>query len=74
MLLLRPGRVRNTWGLAESAALVGVLVVVARQGIPDWAVDAVICAGAAVSFLPLRGGKRRAVTGWRSPGRQRRSS
>jgi signal transduction histidine kinase len=44
------------WGFAESAALLGVLFVVARRAQPSWAVAAVIVVGAAVSFLPLRGG------------------
>jgi signal transduction histidine kinase len=44
------------WGLAESAALLGVLFVVTRRGRPGWAVAAVVSVGAAVSFLPLRGG------------------
>jgi signal transduction histidine kinase len=44
------------WGLAESFALLGVLFVVARRGRPGWAVAAVASAGAAVSFIPLRGG------------------
>jgi signal transduction histidine kinase len=44
------------WGLAESLALLGVLFVVARRGRPGPAVAALITVGAAVSFLPLRGG------------------
>jgi signal transduction histidine kinase len=44
------------WGLAESLALLGVLFVVARRGRPGWAVAAVASVGAAVSFIPLRGG------------------
>jgi signal transduction histidine kinase len=47
----------GSWGLAESLALLGVLFVVARRAQPGWAVAAVISAGAAVSFLPLRGGQ-----------------
>ncbi|MFI5891634.1 sensor histidine kinase [Actinoplanes sp. NPDC051513] len=47
----------GSWGLAESLALLGVLFVVARRAHPGWAVGAVISAGAAVSFLPLRGGQ-----------------
>jgi signal transduction histidine kinase len=44
------------WGLAESAALLGVLFVVARRGRPGWAVAGLVSVGAAVSLLPLRGG------------------
>jgi signal transduction histidine kinase len=44
------------WGLAESLALLGVLFVVARRGKPGWSVAAVASVGAAVSFMPLRGG------------------
>ena len=47
----------SSWGLAESLALLGVLFVVARRAHAGWAVAAVIAAGAAVSFLPLRGGQ-----------------
>ncbi|WP_433383237.1 sensor histidine kinase [Actinoplanes sp. CA-142083] len=47
----------GSWGLAESLALLGVMFVVARRAHPGWAVAAVISAGAAVSFLPLRGGQ-----------------
>ncbi|GIE94755.1 sensor histidine kinase [Paractinoplanes rishiriensis] len=47
----------GSWGLAESLALLGVLFVVARRAAPGWAVAAVISVGAAVSFLPLRGGQ-----------------
>ena len=46
----------TSWGLAESAALLGVLFVVARRATPGWGTLAVILVGAAVSFLPLRGG------------------
>jgi signal transduction histidine kinase len=49
--------VNGSWGLAESSALLGVLFVVARRATPGWAVTAVITVGAAVSFLPLRGGQ-----------------
>ena len=45
------------WGLAESVALLGILFVVARRATPGWAVIAVLCVGAAVSFQPLRGGQ-----------------
>jgi signal transduction histidine kinase len=47
----------GSWGLAESLALLGVLFVVSRRAHAGWAVAAVIAAGAAVSFLPLRGGQ-----------------
>ena len=47
----------GSWGLAESLALLGVLFVVARRAHAGWAVAGVIAAGAAVSFLPLRGGR-----------------
>jgi signal transduction histidine kinase len=47
----------SSWGLAESLALLGVLMVVGRRASPGWAVAAVITTGAAVSFLPLRGGR-----------------
>jgi signal transduction histidine kinase len=46
----------GSWGLAESLALLGVIFTVARRASPGWAVGAVIVVGAAVSFLPLRGG------------------
>ncbi len=46
-----------SWGLAESAALLGVLFVVARRSTPGWGVISVGLVGAAVSFLPLRGGQ-----------------
>jgi signal transduction histidine kinase len=44
------------WGLAESLALLGVLFVVARRGRPGWSIAAIASVGAAVSFIPLRGG------------------
>ncbi|MEV6851981.1 histidine kinase [Actinoplanes sp. NPDC051411] len=47
---------RGFWGLAESLALLGVLFVVARRGKPGWSVAAVASVGAAVTFIPLRGG------------------
>jgi signal transduction histidine kinase len=52
-----PGGASGSWGLAESAALLGVLFVVARRATPGWGAVAVIFVGAAVSFLPLRGGE-----------------
>lgn len=45
----------NSWGLAESFALLGVLFVVARRASPKWAIFAVVSVGTAVSFQPLRG-------------------
>jgi signal transduction histidine kinase len=51
------GQQNAGWGFAESAALLGVLFVVARRAKPGLAVAAVISVGAAVSFLPLRGGQ-----------------
>jgi signal transduction histidine kinase len=51
------GQQNAGWGFAESAALLGVLFVVARRAKPGPAVVAVIVVGAAVSFLPLRGGQ-----------------
>jgi signal transduction histidine kinase len=53
----RPGYDSASWGLAESFALLGVMFVVARRASAGWAVAAVISVGAAVSFLPLRGGQ-----------------
>jgi signal transduction histidine kinase len=46
----------GSWGLAESAALLGVLFVVTRRATPGWGVTAVLVVGAAVSFQPLRSG------------------
>jgi signal transduction histidine kinase len=48
---------QQLWGLAESAALLGVLFVVARRAKAGLAVIAIVVVGAAVSFLPLRGGQ-----------------
>jgi signal transduction histidine kinase len=50
------GGTGGLWGFAESAALLGVLFVVARRGRANLAVGAVISVGAAVSVLPLRAG------------------
>jgi signal transduction histidine kinase len=44
------------WGLAESAALLIVLAVVARNARPDLAVLALVAVGTAVSLMPLRAG------------------
>jgi signal transduction histidine kinase len=46
----------GSWGLAESAALLGVLFVLARRASPAWGLVAVFTVGAAVSLLPLRSG------------------
>lgn len=46
-----------SWGLAESAAMLGVLFVVARRASPGWGVVAALVVGAAVSFMPLRAGQ-----------------
>ncbi|MFC7531066.1 sensor histidine kinase [Actinoplanes sp. GCM10030250] len=44
------------WGLAESAGMLGMLVVVTRNATPRWAVAAVAITAAAVSLMPLRTG------------------
>ncbi|WP_328476544.1 histidine kinase [Actinoplanes sp. NBC_00393] len=44
------------WGLAESAALFGVLMVVARRGSARWAAAACAALLLAVALLPLRSG------------------
>ncbi|BCY12309.1 sensor histidine kinase [Actinoplanes sp. L3-i22] len=46
----------GVWGIAESAGLLVLLTVVARNARPDWAVLALVAAGAAVSVMPLRAG------------------
>lgn len=46
----------DLWGLAESAALLVVLALVARNARADLAVLALVAAGAAVSVMPLRAG------------------
>nr|WP_221379587.1 histidine kinase [Actinoplanes polyasparticus] len=46
-----------SWGLAESAALLGVCYVLARHSPPGLAVTALFVVGAAVSFMPLRSGQ-----------------
>ncbi|MBO3738997.1 sensor histidine kinase [Actinoplanes flavus] len=46
----------SIWGLAESAALLGVLMVVARRGRAVWAVPAVAVLLLAVAVVPLRSG------------------
>ncbi|GAA1621199.1 sensor histidine kinase [Actinoplanes couchii] len=61
-LLLSVGMSRNAeaettlWGLAESVALLGVLMVVSRRGRTVWAVPAVAVLLLAVGTLPLRAG------------------
>ncbi|MBG0562145.1 sensor histidine kinase [Actinoplanes aureus] len=49
----------NIWGLAESAALFGVLMVVARRGQARWATAACAALLLAVAVLPLRSGDLR---------------
>ncbi|MBL7259283.1 sensor histidine kinase [Paractinoplanes lichenicola] len=46
-----------SWGLAESAALLGVCYVVARHSTAGLGFTALIVVGAAVSFMPLRAGQ-----------------
>lgn len=46
----------GSWGLAESAGLIGVVFVVARWGSPRLAPAAAVVAGLAVAALPLRSG------------------
>ncbi|MEU5903394.1 histidine kinase [Micromonospora sp. NPDC047467] len=44
----------RTWGLAESAGLIGVVFVVSRWGAPRFALWAAMAAGLAVAAMPLR--------------------
>ncbi|WP_327644457.1 sensor histidine kinase [Micromonospora zamorensis] len=46
----------RTWGLAESAGLIGVVFVVSRWGAPRLAPWAAVAAGLAVAAMPLRVG------------------
>ncbi|RAO51993.1 sensor histidine kinase [Micromonospora saelicesensis] len=46
----------RTWGLAESAGLIGVVFVVSRWGAPRLAPWAAVTAGLAVAAMPLRVG------------------
>ncbi|MEU5675081.1 histidine kinase dimerization/phosphoacceptor domain-containing protein, partial [Micromonospora sp. NPDC047753] len=46
----------GSWGLAESAGLIGVVFVVTRWGAPRLAPAAAVVAGLAVAALPLRSG------------------
>ncbi|WP_344252019.1 sensor histidine kinase [Actinoplanes campanulatus] len=55
-LLAGRSDVESIWGLAESAALLGVLMVVARRGRAAWAVPAVAVLLLAVAVVPLRSG------------------
>lgn len=48
--------ISSSWGLAESAGLIGVVFVVARWGAPRLAPWAAVAAGLAVAALPLRVG------------------
>ncbi|MEU4156850.1 histidine kinase [Actinoplanes sp. NPDC026670] len=49
------------WGLAESSALLGVLMVVSRRGRADWAFPAVAVVLMAVGGMPLRAGSESIV-------------
>jgi signal transduction histidine kinase len=51
----------SLWGLAESSALLGVLMVVSRRGRSDWALPAVAVVLLAVGALPLRAGSESIV-------------
>lgn len=44
------------WGLAESAAFLGVAAVIARHARPVWAVPSLVVVGLAVAVMPLRTG------------------
>ncbi|MBG6105147.1 signal transduction histidine kinase [Micromonospora vinacea] len=48
--------ISSSWGLAESAGLIGVVFVVTRWGAPRLAPWAAVAAGLAVAALPLRVG------------------
>ncbi|WP_410813683.1 sensor histidine kinase [Micromonospora sp. 067-2] len=48
--------VGGSWGLAESAGLIGVVFVVTRWGAPRLAPWAAVAAGLAVATMPLRAG------------------
>ncbi|MEU8657607.1 sensor histidine kinase [Actinoplanes philippinensis] len=62
LLFLYGGTSYNSlWGLAESAALLGVLMVVSRRGRSDWALPAVAVVLLAVGMLPLRAGSESIV-------------
>ncbi len=58
ILVLSDGHylIGGSWGLAESAGLIGVVFVVARWGTPRLAPWAAVAAGLAVAALPLRAG------------------
>ncbi|HET6479461.1 MAG TPA: histidine kinase, partial [Actinoplanes sp.] len=47
----------TSWGLAESAALLGVCYVIARHSTPGLGAMSLLAVGAAVSFAPLRSGQ-----------------
>jgi len=47
----------TSWGLAESAALLGVCYVIARHSTPGLGAVSLLAVGAAVSFAPLRSGQ-----------------
>ncbi|WP_430789950.1 sensor histidine kinase [Actinoplanes sp. G11-F43] len=54
--LYRNGSAESLWGLAESVALLGVLMVVSRRGRAVWAVPAAAMLLLAVGTMPLRAG------------------
>ncbi|SDS22528.1 sensor histidine kinase [Actinoplanes derwentensis] len=57
VFLYRHGAANTLWGLAESVALLGTLMVVARRGRAVWAVPAVAVLLLAVGLVPLRSGQ-----------------
>jgi len=62
MRFVEPGRVfGNSWGLAESLGLLGVIFVVARRGAARWASAAVAATGLAIAAMPLRIGAEEAL-------------
>ncbi|BEL02493.1 hypothetical protein Q0Z83_006840 [Actinoplanes sichuanensis] len=60
-LLYDQAEYNQLWGLAESSALLGVLMVVSRRGRADWAFPAVAVVLMAVGGLPLRAGSESIV-------------
>ncbi|MEU8239765.1 histidine kinase [Actinoplanes missouriensis] len=57
VLLMHRDLYGGVWGLAESAAFLGVAAVVARHAPPRWAVLACAAVGLAVGLMPLRSGQ-----------------
>ncbi|MEV6303620.1 histidine kinase [Actinoplanes sp. NPDC051861] len=55
-LMLSGHPYQGLWGLAESAGMLGMLIVVTRNARPRWALAAVGVTFAAVSLMPLRTG------------------